>query len=92
MSSFKSQSANQATNDLPRPQTITERTSVVLSRLHTLNATLENVLSRVRGAQPSPIDGGLKPEPVPNLELMLTRLENTLCETESHISEFDRSI
>lgn len=80
-------------NAEPGFRSISERLSQVLIRVDNGNDGLQKILGKLRGVNPSPI-GNAKdaPQPAPNIELIITRLENALCDTEGHVSEIDRLV
>lgn len=84
---------NQASNTTAVQLTVSDRTSALLQRVNEANDRLESILSRLRGSHPSPVACGKEPpQQAPNLDLVLTRLENMLGETEGHILEINRTI
>jgi hypothetical protein len=74
-------------------RSITARVSSVLQRLSNVNNKTSDVLIRLRGEVPSPVgEQKMPPEPPPNIEVMLGRLESFVTEAEEHASEFVRLV
>lgn len=89
---YASNAAITGSNKPPLPMLLSDRTSNARERLSTLTVRLAQILDRVRGPQPTPIERDAKPSAQPNLDQTIGYLEVLLIEADNHVSELERLI